>query len=175
MSALESLRDKLPEAAKDLKLNLQAILRPENLTQDQVWGCVLASAFFLGDEALTLALVEEGRANGVTEELIDDARAAASIMGMNAVYYRFRHLVEKESYNAIPPRLRMMRMSQLKTDKATFELMSMSCAALAGCGMCLKAHDATLVQHGITEAGVNDSIRIAAVLNGVKIALSIPA
>ncbi len=59
--------------------------------------------------------------------------------------------MEKESYNAIPPRLRMMRMSQLKTDKATFELMSMSCAALAGCGMCLKAHDATLLQHGITE------------------------
>ncbi len=111
----------------------------------------------------------------MTEELLDDARAAASIMGMNTVYYRFRHLVEKESYNAIPPRLRMMRMSQLKTDKATFELMSMSCAALAGCGMCLKAHDATLLQHGITEAGVNDSIRIAAVLSGVKIALSIPA
>ena len=171
---LEELREKLPEAAKDLKLNIQSVLRPENLSADQVWGCALASAFFLGDAALTDALLAEARSAGASEELVDDAKAAAAIMGMNTVYYRFRHLVEKEAYNSHSPRLRMIRMSQLKTDKATFELMSMACAALAGCGMCIQAHEATLLQHGITEAGINDCVRIAAAISGFRVALTLP-
>lgn len=174
MPALDTLRERLPEAAKDLKLNLQAILRPENLTQDQVWGVALTSAFFIGHADFAQAMLTDAREAGVSEDLIDDARASAAIMGMNTVFYRFRHLVEKETYGAIPARLRMVRMSQLKTDKVTFELMSMACAALAGCGMCIKAHEATLLQHGASEAAINDVIRIAAVSQGVVVALGLP-
>lgn len=171
MSSIETIREKLPEAAKDLKLNLQAVLRPENLTQEQVWGVALASAWFIGNEEIISALKAEAATLGVTEETIDDAKAAASIMGMNTVYYRFRHLVEKESYNTMPARLRMLRMGQPKTDKATFELMSMACGALAGCGMCIQAHEATLTKHDVSEAAIHDSVRIAAVLQGVAVAL----
>ena len=174
MPALDTLRDQLPEAAKDLKLNLQAILRPENLTQDQVWGVALASAFFIGHADFSQAMLADAREAGVSEEIIDDARASAAIMGMNTVFYRFRHLVEKETYGTIPARLRMVRMSQLKTDKVTFELMSMACAALAGCGMCIKAHEATLLQHGVSEAAINDVVRIAAVSQGVVVGLGLP-
>ncbi len=173
MPALDLIREKLPEAAKDLKLNLQSVLRPENLTAPQVWGIATAAAYFIGRPDLTEAILAEARENGATEELIDDARASASIMGMNTVFYRFRHLVEKDVYGTIPARLRMVRMSQPKTDKTTFELMSMACATLAGCGMCIQAHEATLLQHGISEAGINDSVRIAAVLQGTAVALGI--
>jgi len=173
MPAIDAIREKLPEAAKDLKLNIQAVLRPENLTSDQVWGVALASAYFIGNAELSAALLADAKEAGASDGLIDDAKAAASIMGMNTVYYRFRHLVEKPSYSSIPARLRMMRMGQPQTDKTTFEVMSMACAALAGCGMCIQAHEATLLQHGITEAGVNDIIRIAAVLQGTHVALGI--
>jgi len=171
---LDELRERLPEAAKDLKLNIQAVLRPENLTSDQVWGCALASAFFVGHAELSAALLAEARAGGASDDLVDDAKAAAAIMGMNTVYYRFRHLIEKDSYNALPPKLRMIRMGQPKTDKATFELMAMACAALAGCGMCLQAHDKTLLSHGLTEAGINDCVRIAATVEGFRVALTLP-
>jgi alkyl hydroperoxide reductase subunit D len=174
MPAIDAIREKLPEAAKDLKLNLQAVLRPENLSSDQVWGVALASAYFLGNAELATALVSDAQEAGISGAVIDDAKASASIMGMNTVYYRFRHLMEKDAYNALPARLRMMRMGQPQTDKTTFELMSMACAALAGCGLCLQAHEATLLQHGITEAGINDVVRIAAVLQGVVVALGIP-
>jgi alkyl hydroperoxide reductase subunit D len=174
MPAIDSIREKLPEAAKDLKLNLQAVLRPENLTVDQVWGVALASAYFIGQNEITTAILADAKEAGASEALIDDAKASASLMGMNTVYYRFRHLVEKEAYNTIPAKLRMMRLGQPQTDKTTFELMSMACAALAGCGMCIQAHEATLLQHGVTEAAVNDVIRIAAVLQGTTVALSIP-
>lgn len=173
MSRIDTLRDKLPEAAKDLRLNLQAVLRPENLTSDQVWGIALASVFFINQAELRDAVLADATAAGISEEALDDAKASASIMGMNTVYYRFRHLLEKDSYSAMPARLRMLRMNQPKTDKATFELMSMACAALAGCGMCLQAHEATLTQHGVSEAAVHDSVRIAAVLQGTAVALGI--
>lgn len=175
MPALDSIREKLPEAAKDLKLNLQAVLRPEALTSDQVWGVALASAYFIGRTELTEALLADAREGGVSEAVIDDAKASASLMGMNTVFYRFRHLVEKDVYETIPARLRMTRMAQPKTDKTTFELMSTACAALAGCGKCVQAHEATLLQHGISEIGVTDSVRIASVLQGVAVALTIPA
>lgn len=174
MPAIDSIREKLPEAAKDLKLNLQAVLRPENLTADQVWGVALASAYFIGQNEITAAILADAKEAGASDALVDDAKASASLMGMNTVYYRFRHLVEKEAYNTIPAKLRMMRLGQPQTDKTTFELMSMACAALAGCGMCIQAHEATLLQHGVTEAAVNDVIRIAAVLQGTTVALSIP-
>ena len=173
MSQIDALRDKMPEAAKDLRLNLQAVLRPENLTSDQVWGIALASAYFINNAELRSAVLADALAAGISEDVVDDAKASASIMGMNTVYYRFRHLVEKESYATMPARLRMLRMGQPKTDKATFELMSMACAALAGCGMCIQAHEATLTQHQVSEAAIHDSVRIAAVLQGTVVALGI--
>lgn len=173
MSQIDALRDKLPEAAKDLRLNLQTVLRPENLTSDQVWGIALASAYFINHRALRNAIFADATAAGLSEEVIDDAKASASIMGMNTVYYRFRHLIEKEAYTTMPARLRMLRMGQPKTDKISFELMSMACAALAGCGMCVQAHEATLTQHGVAEAAIHDSVRIAAVIQGTAVALGI--
>lgn len=175
MSQIDVLRDKLPDAAKDLRLNLQTILRPENLSSDQVWGIALASVYFIGHAELRDAVLADATAAGISEAVIDDAKASASIMGMNTVYYRFRHLVEKPSYATMPARLRMMRMGQPQTDKVSFELMSMACAALAGCGMCITAHEATLTQHGVSEAAVHDSVRIAAVLQGTAVALGIVA
>jgi len=172
MSQIDELRAALPEAAKDLKLNLQAVLRPENLTAPQVWGTAIACAMFLKDAELTDAVLADARADGATDELIDDARAAAAIMGMTGTFYRFRHLVEKASYAQVPARLRMTRIAKPKTDKATLELMSMGCAVLAGCGMCIQSHEASLLKHGMSEAQVNDVVRIAAVLSGVSIALA---
>lgn len=175
MAALDAIREKLPEAAKDLKLNLQAVLRPEQLSAEQTWAIALTSAYFIGHKELKDAILADAIEAGLSEAYIDDAKAAASIMGMNTVYYRFRHLMHKDSYNSLPAKLRMMRMGQPKTDKTNFELLSMACAALAGCGMCLQAHEATLVQHGITESAINDIIRISSVIQGVAIALNIDA
>ena len=41
---IETLRAQLPDYAKDLKLNLSSLLREETLTEQQLWGTLLASA-----------------------------------------------------------------------------------------------------------------------------------
>ncbi|MFW6060124.1 MAG: carboxymuconolactone decarboxylase family protein [Phycisphaeraceae bacterium] len=168
---IDALRDRLPEAAKDLRLNLQSVLSAERLSAEQTWGTALASAYFVGSDELAEALIADAQANGVDDNVIDDAKAAASLMAMNTVYYRFRGLVEKEDYSKLPARLRMARIAKPATDKATFELFAMACAALAGCHTCIKAHEASLIKHGLTIEHVHDAVRLGAVVNGVATAL----
>ncbi len=170
---IDALRDKLPEAAKDLRLNLQSVARADRLTAEQTWGIALTSAYFVGSDALAEALLADAQANEISDAVIDDAKAAASLMAMNTVYYRFRGLVEKEDYSKLPARLRMQRLARPATDKTTFELFAMACAALAGCHTCIRAHEASLIKQGLTIEHVHDAVRIGAVVNGVATALRV--
>jgi alkyl hydroperoxide reductase subunit D len=165
--AFDALRDALPDDLKDIRLNLSSVLSGENLQPAQALGIALASARFVRAQPLVVALESDirGGLGDTAAAVISDAVAAAGLMAMNTVYYRFRHMLGKESYEARPPRLRMSRMVQPATTKADFELMSLACAALAGCELCIKNHEASLVHLGVSEDACHDAVRIAAVIN----------
>lgn len=173
MEKTAELLSSLPPEAKDLRINLKRVLEGESLNSEQTWGTALAAAYYIRKPELIAALLADAQAEGISEGVIEDARGAASIMGMNTIYYRFRHLMNSESYNQRPANLRMMRMQQVATTKANFELFSIGPAALAGCEMCLKAHEAAVKKDGLTEDNVHDAVRISAILNGVAVALEI--
>lgn len=175
MPHLDALRETFPEPAKDIRLNLGTIASSEYLEVDQIWGVALCSAYFINEPRLRDALLADARAAGVSEAVIHDAQAAASLMGMNTVYYRFRHLIGKESYAKKPARLRMQWMMKPQTNRATFELMSLAIAALAGCETCMKAHEQSILQHGLGEEQVHDTVRVAAILQGAAVALRLTA
>jgi len=172
MQNVQALADSLPDAAKDLRLNLPSVLGSELLSRDQIWGTALASAYFLRQAKLRDAILADAKTL-VSDAVIEDAKASASLMGMNTIYYRFRHLIGNEGYSRLPARLRMQRMVNPATTRADFEMFSLACAALAGCEACLKAHEASLRKEGLTEGHVHDAIRIAAALSGVAVALEI--
>ncbi|MGE0529664.1 MAG: carboxymuconolactone decarboxylase family protein [Bdellovibrionales bacterium] len=172
LQQLESLRENLPEPAKDLKINLGNVLTSEVLSEEQMWGLALASIYYIRDPQLKAAVEADAQAAGVSDAIFQDAKAAASLMGMNTVYYRFRHLVGKESYGQKPARLRMQMMLKPATNKGNFELFSLAIAALAGCEACIKAHENSILQHQMTEDHVHEAVRIAAVLQGVAVALN---
>lgn len=174
MSEIDALREKLPDAAKDVKLNLSSVLNGETLDTKQAYGVAISSAMYLGCEPLRDALIEDALAAGVGDDVIDDARAAAALMGMNTIYYRFRHMVNNPAYGQKQARLRMTRMAKPATDKGTFELMSMGIAALEGCEMCVNAHEKSILEHDMTDEHVHESVRIAAVVNAAKVALTLP-
>jgi hypothetical protein len=48
----------------------------------------------------------------VAPATVDDARAAATLMAMNNVYYRSKHMLVREEYQALPARLRMTRIAR---------------------------------------------------------------
>ena len=164
--SLDALRDTLPEEFKDTRLNLASVLAGENLSDTQAFGVALAAARFLRAPKLAEA-VEADILAGLADSaaaLISDAVAASGLMAMNTVYYRARHMIGKESYAARPARLRMQRIAKPTTDAVHFELMSLACAALAGCEFCLQNHEAKLLAEGTSEDACHDAVRIAAVI-----------
>ena len=170
MSELERLRERFPDAARDIKLNLEAVLKAESLNAPQRWGVALASAYASRSVELARALLEAARRE-VDPSVLDDALAAASLMAMNNVYYRFRHLIGKPSYSERPARLRMNRLAKPATNKLDFELFSLAVSAVNGCETCLQAHETFVLAGGISEDQVHDAIRIAASVHAAAVAL----
>jgi lipoyl-dependent peroxiredoxin subunit D len=170
MAAIERLRESMAPFAKDIQLNLSSVLQGGALGNDQRWGVAVACAVAVGQPALREAVVLDAGAN-VGEAVLDDARAAAALMAMNNVYYRFRHTVGKDGYRAMPARLRMNRIGLPKTDKATFELMCLAVSAINGCELCIRSHEHAVLEGGLTEEHVHDAVRIAATMSAAAVAL----
>ena len=170
MIAVEEVRATLPEAAKDIRLNLQSVLEGGALSVAQKWGVAAACAIAarnkrLRDAVLADALLEAG------PDVVEDARAAAVLMAMNNVYYRFRHLVGKPAYSQKPARLRMQRIAQPLTNKVDFELLCLAVSAINGCEACVRSHEQVVVEGGLGEEHVHDAVRIASVVHATAIAL----
>lgn len=175
MSSLETLRARLPEYARDIKLNLQSVLQPGGtLSNEQRWGVAVASAAAARNAELLEAVLADAQAE-VAPAVIEDALAAASLMAMNNVYYRFRHLIGKPSYEEKPARLRMQRIARPATNKADFELFCIAVSAINACETCLRSHEAVVLGGELTEDHVHEAVRIAAVVNGAAVSLQLPA
>jgi alkyl hydroperoxide reductase subunit D len=169
---LEEVRGLIPEPARDIKLNLQAVLAESSLSQAQRWGVAVASAVASRNPTLRRAIDASARRE-VEAAVIDDAVAAAALMGMNNVYYRFRHLVGKPAYGERPARLRMNRMVKPAGTQVDFELFSLAVSAINGCGTCLEAHERVVTAGGLTEDQVHDAVRIAATIHAAAVALDL--
>ena len=172
MASLEVVRSELADAHKDTRLNLQAVLEGGSLTPEQRWGVAVACAFAARNERLKEAMINEAKkALATPEPVIEDARAAASLMAMNNIYYRFRHMVEKEAYATKRPGLRMNRMMQVLTNKVDFELVCLAVSAINGCETCVQSHERVVLEGGVSEDQVHDAVRIAAVIHAAAVGL----
>jgi len=170
---ITNLKNSLPEHAKDLKLNLATVLSPEGapgLSPQQIAGITLASAIAARNPAL-LAAIEAQAAGTLDAAHVGAARAAASIMGMNNIYYRFTHLVGNDEYSKLPAKLRMNVIGSPGIDKTDFELYSLAVSAINGCGACVAAHERVVRQAAVSAEAVQSAVRIAAVIHGVAVAL----
>lgn len=170
---IESIKQRLPDYAKDLKINLGNVLDPDQhdkLSAAQVWGTALACAIASRSRPLIEA-VESSAGDALSAEYARAARAAAAIMGMNNIYYRFVHLAGNEEYGKLQARLRMTVIGNPGIDKADFELMSLAVSAVNGCGMCIDSHEKVLANAGVSVNAIQDAVRIAAVIHAVAVVL----
>lgn len=167
--SLESLKTRLPDYARDLKLNLGSLATEPGLTEQQRAGTFIATALASREASVIQAIVGEF-APKLSPEALDAAKAAAAIMGMNNIYYRFVHMMAHEpsaNYKTMPAKLRMNVIGKPGVDKADFELWSLAVSAVNGCGMCVESHEAQLRKHGFSEEQVQQAVRIAAVVHAV--------
>jgi lipoyl-dependent peroxiredoxin subunit D len=170
MNEIEKLREQMPDAARDIRLNLQTVFQSTTLTPAQTWGAALASAITTRNGELARVVFAEAQ-KAVDTNVIEDARAAAALMAMNNVYYRFRHLVGKESYSAKPARLRMNWIGKPMSSKTDFELFCLAVSAINGCETCVRAHENVVTSGGLSEDHVHDAVRIAATIQAAAVSL----
>lgn len=167
--SLEEIRASIPEYARDLRLNLASVLSPTGapgLSEAQIWVIALAAALAARNARFARALGELAAAQ-LRPAQLQAAHAAAAIMGMNNVYYRFLHLVGDSEYQRMPARLRMNVITNPGIDMVDFELASLAVSAINARGMCISAHERTLRQHGATREQIHSTVRIAATFHAV--------
>ncbi len=173
--SIEAIKTRLPEYAKDLKLNLGTLATAAgSLTEQQLWGTLLASALATKSRAIIADVAAEAR------EHLDAAaqtavRSAAAIMAMNNIYYRSIHLIGDPQYRQMPARLRMNVIANPGVAKVDFELWALAVSAINGCGMCLESHEKALVQGGMEREAIQQALRVAAVINAVAATLEAEA
>ncbi|AIB22720.1 alkylhydroperoxidase, AhpD family protein [Brucella melitensis] len=168
--SIDDLKSKIPDFAKDVRLNLSSMASDETLTPQQKYGLFVACGIASRNADVRKALVAEA-AGKVDASVIQAAKAAASIMGMNNVYYRFVHLASNKDYRTMPARLRMNVISNPGVDKVDFELWSLAVSAINGCGMCIDAHEDVLRKANVTAEAIQAAVRFASIIQSAAIAL----
>jgi lipoyl-dependent peroxiredoxin subunit D len=168
--SIESLKQQLPDYARDLKLNLSSLAAEPALSEQQRAGTFIVSALASRNPVVSEAVIAEF-APKLSPEALAAAKAAAAIMAMNNIYYRFTHLASSPDYRTLPAKLRMNVMAKPGVDKADFELWSLAVSAINGCGMCIDSHEKVLREHGVMAEQIQAAVRIAAVVHAVAATL----
>jgi len=164
--SLKEFVSTLPDFAKDIRLNVGSLLNEPVLNDQRKYGLVLACAHATGHKPLVDA-AEAEIAGKLTPEAANAARAAAAVMAMNNVYYRFTHLAGNDEYQRMPAKLRMNVIGAPGIDKVDFELFSLAVSAMNGCGMCIDSHEQVLKKSAVTAEVIQAAVRIGAVLAAV--------
>ncbi|MFH1346594.1 MAG: carboxymuconolactone decarboxylase family protein [Pseudomonadota bacterium] len=172
--SIEALKDRIPDFAKDVRLNLTSMASDETLDAQAKYGLFLACAIATRNPA-AISAMEAVAAEKLTPAATAAAKSAASVMAMNNIYYRFVHLASNKEYATMPARLRMNVIANPGVDKADFELWSLAVSAINGCGACIDAHEKALNDAGVTAATIQTAVRFAAIIQSVAVAIEASA
>lgn len=164
--SLKEFADALPDYAKDIRLNIGSLLNDQILGDQRKYGLLLACAHGTGYAPIVQA-AENEVADKLSDAAKNAARAAAAVMAMNNVYYRFVHLASNPEYSKMPAKLRMNVIGSPGIDKADFELFSLAVSAMNGCGMCIDSHEKVLRDHNVNADVIQAAARIGAVIAAV--------
>lgn len=167
---LDVIKQALPDYAKDIKLNLSNVMDDETLTEQQRYGALLASALACRNCAVIAALEAEA-APRLSEEARKAAKAAAAVMAMNNIYYRFVHLASCPDYGRMRAGLRMNILANPGVDRADFELWSLAVSAINGCGMCIDSHEQELRKAGLRPEQIQAAVKIASIVHAAAAVL----
>lgn len=169
MSVVDLART-LPDYAKDIRLNISSLMGETILSDQQKYGTLVACAHAAGYPPL-IAAAEAEAGEKLSDAAMTAAKAAASVMAMNNVYYRFVHLASNKEYGTLPARLRMNVIGAPGIEKVDFELFSLAVSAINGCGMCIDSHEKVIRDHGVQTNVIQAAVRLAAVVQALAASL----
>lgn len=163
MEFVNVLKGQLPDYAKDIRLNLDAVIARSSLSPQLAAGAALAAAFATKAPAIVAAIRGEGVLDAAHEQA---ALTAASLMGMNNVWYPYVEMAADADLKTMRAELRMNAYANHGgVDKQSFELYALSASIVGKCEFCVQSHYKLLKETGLTTQQLRDVGRIAAVIN----------
>jgi len=166
MSWVDQVKESIPDHAKDIKLNLDAVINRSGLDEVDTHACALAAAISAGNGELALEIGMNGPLVGTPER--EAAKTAASLMGQNNIWYPFVEMAGDEGMKGLPAGLRMNAYATHGgVSKKKFEMYSLAASIVGKCHFCVKAHYDTLKKEGMTTQELMSVGRIAAVVTAI--------
>jgi len=131
MEFLTTLKERIPDYAKDIRLNLDAVVSRSSLEPAEALGAALAGAY----AARSKTLVDAIRGSGALPEAdATAALSAAALMGMNNVWYPYIEMAGDEDLRTQRAELRMnVYATHGGVDKKRFELYSLAASIVGKC------------------------------------------
>ena len=171
MDFLQAIKDRMPEYAKDIRLNLDSTIARSSLAPEDAIAVALAAAF----AAKSKPLIDAFKAAVPPAEGYA-ALTAATLMGMNNVWYPYLEMADDTDLKTQRPELRMNAYaSHGGVAKAKFESYALAASIVGKCHFCVQSHYALLKQEGLTPQQLRDIGRIAAVVNAAAQVLAAEA
>ena len=169
MEFLQGIKDQLPDWAKDIRLNLDAVISRSALAPEDALGAALAAAFAAGSGPLVAAF-----SAAAPEAERTAALTAAALMGMNNVWYPFVEMAGDAELKTLKPELRMNAYAgHGGVSKAKFESYALAASIVGKCHFCVKSHHDLLKAEGWSAQQLRDVGRIAAVVNAAAQVLAV--
>ena len=160
---VNAMKARLPDYAKDIRLNLDAVVVRSSLSPSHAAGAALAAAF----AAKSAPIVDAIRGDATLDEPHRNAAlTAAALMGMNNVWYPFVEMSGDSELATVRPELRMNAYAtHAGVDRQSFELYALAASIVGKCEFCVQSHYKLLKETGLTTQQLRDVGRIAAVVN----------
>lgn len=162
MEFLNDIKALIPDYAKDVRLNLDAVIARSSLEPADALGAALAAAYAAKSKVLADAIRGSG---ALADADCNAALTAAALMGMNNVWYPY---VEMAGDADLKTQRAELRMNAYAThggvEKRRFELYALAASIVGKCHFCVGSHYGLLKQIGMTAIQLRDVGRIAAVV-----------
>ena len=169
MEFLTPILQRLPDTAKDIRLNLDSVLARSSLSPEDALGVAIAAAF----AARSAELVQAFKSAAPAAEA-QAALTAAALMGMNNIWYPYVEMAGDDELKTLRPELRMNAYaSHGGVARAKFEAYALAASIVGKCHFCVKSHYELLKKEGWTTQQLRDVGRIAAVVNATAQALHV--
>lgn len=158
----DELKQAIPDYAKDLRLNLDAVVMRSSLDAEVAVACALAAAYAAKMNVQPFKEL-------TSEKEAAAALTAAALMGMNNTWYPYVEMTADAELKGLPAGLRMNAYATSGgTSKDRFEAYALAASIVGKCHFCVKSHFDLLKQHGWTVKQLQDIGRIAAVVSAIS-------
>ena len=169
MEFLNSIKEMIPDYAKDIRLNIDGTIARSSLEGNDALGVALSAAFAAKNRKFVDAIRESGL---LSPEEVNAALTASALMGMNNVWYPFVEMAGDADLKTLPAQLRMNAYaSHGGVDKRRFEMYALAASIIGKCHFCIQSHSELLKAEGMSVQQLRDIGRIAAVVNAATLCM----